>query len=109
MSKAHTDTYDLGIVNPPRAELICAMKCVYRVHFNGNPSVFEVTEVVLARDAVAVFLPESDSRFLVVFTHVVSWVAQMIGWYGDDGHGDKPKEMPRQTEGPTLCPDSNRE
>ena len=73
------------------------MQFVSRVYFNGNPSVFEDTEVVLARDAVAVFLPESDSRFLVVFTHVVSRVAQMIGWYGDDGHGDKPKEMPRFT------------
>ena len=102
---AHTDTRDLGIANPhtpapteaPSDELIRTAQCVSRVHFNGNPSVFEDTEVVLARDAVAVFLPESDSRFLVVFTHVVSRVAQMIGWYGDDGHGDKPEEMPRFT------------
>ena len=98
---AHTDTHDLGIANPPTPApteaTIRAAQFVSRVYFNGNPSGFEDTEVVLARDAVAVFLPESDSRFLVVFTHVVSRVAQMIGWYGDDGHGDKPKEMPRFT------------
>ena len=110
--RAHIDTHDLGIANPPTPapteanaggstipsdELIRTAQFVSRVYFNGNPSVFEDTEVVLARDAVAVFLPESDSRFLVVFTHVVSRVAQMIGWYGDDGHGNKPKEMPRFT------------
>ena len=109
---AHIDTHDLGIANPPTPapteanaggstipsdELIRTVQFVSRVYFNGNPSVFEDTEVVLARNAVAVFLPESDSRFLVVFTHVVSRVAQMIGWYGDDGHGNKPKEMPRFT------------
>ena len=109
---AHTDTHDLEIANPPtpapteanaggstipRDELICAMQFASRVHFNGNPSVFQDTEVDLARDATTLFLPESDSRFLIVFTHVVSRVAQMIGWYGDDGYGDKPKEMPRFT------------
>ena len=109
---AHIDTHDLGIANPPTPapteanagtstipsdEHIRAMQFVSRVYFNGNPSVFEDTEVVLAQNAVAVFLPESDSRFPVVFTHVVSRVAQMIGSHGDDGHGDKPKEMPRFT------------
>ena len=91
---AHIDTHDLGIANPPTPapteanagtstipsdEHIRAMQFVSRVYFNGNPSVFEDTEVVLAQNAVAVFLPESDSRFPVVFTHVVSRVAQMIG------------------------------
>ena len=109
---AHTDTRDLGIANPPtpapteanaggstipRAELIRAMKCVSHIHFNGNPSVFEDAEVDLACDATTLFLPESDSRFLIVFTHIASRVAKMIGWYGDDGYGDKPKEMPRFT------------
>ena len=111
-SGADADTQDLGIANPPtpapteanaegsmipRAELFGAMKCVSHMNFNGNPSVFADAEVDLARDATTLFLPESDSRFLTVFTHVVSRVAQMIGWYGDDGYGDKPKEMPRFT------------
>ena len=95
---AHTD---LGIANPPTPApteaTIRTAQFVSRVYFNGNPSGFEDTEVVLARNAVAVFLPESDSRFLLVFTHIVSQVAKMIGWYGDDGHGKKPKEMPRFT------------
>jgi hypothetical protein len=110
--RAHIDTHDLGIANPPTPapteanaggstipsdELIRTAQFVSRVHFNGNSSVFEDTEVVEARDTVAVFLPESDSRFPVVFTHVVSRVAQMTGSHGDDGHGDKPKEMPRFT------------
>ena len=109
---ADTDTHDLGIANPPtpapteanaegstipRAELIGAMKCVSHMNFNGNPSVFEDAEVDLARDATTLFLPESDSRFLIVFTHIVSRVAKMIGWYGDDGYGDKPEDMPRFT------------
>ena len=109
---AHIDTHDLGIANPPTPapteanaggstipsdELIRTAQFVSRVHFNGNSSVFEDTEVVEARDTVAVFLPESDSRFLVVFTHVVSRVAKKIWSYGDDGHGNKPCEMPRFT------------
>jgi hypothetical protein len=96
--EAHTD---LGIANPPTPApteaTIRTAQFVSREYFNGNPSGFEDTEVVLARNAVAVFLPESDSRFLTVFTHVVSRVAQMIGRYGDDGYGDRPKEMPRFT------------
>ena len=47
---AHTDTHDLGIANPPTPAPTEAMQFVSRVHFNGNPSVFEDTEVVLARD-----------------------------------------------------------
>ena len=81
----------------PTEATIRTAQFVSREYFNGNPSGFEDTEVVEARDTVAVFLPESDSRFLVVFTHVVSRVAQMIGSYGDDGHGNKPCEMPRFT------------
>jgi hypothetical protein len=111
-SGADADTQDLGIANPPtpapteanaegsmipRAELFGAMKCVSHMNFNGNPSFFADAEVHLARDATTLFLPESDSRFLIVFTHIASRVAKMIGWYGDDGYGDKPKEMPRFT------------
>ena len=86
-----------SIGDTPRAELICAMQCVSHMHFNGNPSVFQDAEVVLARDVTTLFLPESDSRFLVLFTHIASRVAQMIGWYGDDGYGGKPEDMPRFT------------
>ena len=81
----------------PRAELICAMKCASHMHFNGNPSVFEDAEVDLARDATTRFLPESNSRFLIVFTHIASRVAKMIECYGDDGYGDKPEDTPRFT------------
>ena len=111
-SGADADTQDLGIANPPtpapteanaegsmipRAELFGAMKCVSHMNFNGNPSVFADAEVGLARDATTLFLPESDSRFLIVFTHIASRVAKMIGEYGDDGYGDKPEDMPRFT------------
>ena len=111
-SGADADTQDLGIANPPtpapteanaegsmipRAELFGAMKCVSHMNFNGNPSFFADAEVHLARDATTLFLPESDSRFLIVFTHIASRVAKLIGWYGDDGYGDKPEDMPRFT------------